>query len=140
MKKRILFAGLVPILFAGLILLLGGCSNEPSFEGRPIHYWKQQLKSKDYMTRYRACTAMFFVGSPWADDTVPDLIGLLRDGEFIVRHEAVIALGKLTPEVAKPAVPELVKLLKDTNHGVREDAARVLKHIDPDEAAKAGIY
>jgi HEAT repeat protein len=127
------------VLVAGITLMLLGCGSEPTFEGRPVRYWKQQLKSNDYMARHRACTMLYTAGSPHADEAVPDLITCLHDPEFLVRIEAAKALGRLDPAVSRLAVPDLIQQLQDPHPGVRLTATEVLQKLDPAAAAQAGV-
>ena len=111
------------------ILLLAGCTPEPSFHGRPFSQWRQDLKSKEVSDRWRAVDVMFEFG-PAAKHAIPELIDCLHDKEFRVRIIAAQVLGNLGSE-AKEAVPDLVQLLKDENPKVRSAAAEALDRIEP---------
>jgi HEAT repeat protein len=110
------------------ILLLAGCTPEPSFHGRPFSQWRQDLKSKEVSDRWRAADVMFEFG-PAAKHAIPELIDCLHDEEFRVRIIAAQVLGNLGSE-AKEAVPDLVPLLKDENLKVRGAAEEALNRID----------
>jgi HEAT repeat protein len=115
------------IIIIGLVLV-GGCSSEPMYEGYPLHHWREQLKKNDYMARWRACGAFGRFG-PQGKDAIPDIIACLHDEHHLVRQEASNALARMGPD-AKPAVPDLVALLKDPITQVRQAASAALEHID----------
>jgi HEAT repeat protein len=117
-------------LVLGLLLSVAGCQQQPTFEGRPLGHWVEQLKSRDYMTRMRAAHALMYLG-PGAKKAIPDLITLLDDPEHLVRWSAATTLGGFGPD-SRDAVPLLERLAeKDPNHAVREAAGQALKQIRP---------
>lgn len=120
-----------------LLFLAGGCTPEVFYDGRPLEYWKRELKSKDAPARWRAASVFADIGTK-AKMARPELIDCLRDNQFRVVELAAAALGNLGPD-AKEAVPELLQCLKHPVPRVRDAAEAALKKIDPDAAAQAGI-
>jgi HEAT repeat protein len=114
------------------ILLVAGCTPEPSFHGRPFSQWRQDLRSKEVSDRWRAVAVMYEFG-PAARHAIPELIDCLHDKEFRVRVIAAQVLGNLGPE-AREAVADLAQLLKDENLKVRGAAEEALSRIDPQTA------
>ena len=125
------------LCFLLLIFLPAGCTADPVYNGKPLYYWKQELKSRDATARWRA-TATFATVGEKARIAIPELTSCLEDDEYRVSFEAAIALGNVGPE-AREAVPELIKQLKHPERKVRDAAAQALKKIDPEAAAKAGV-
>ena len=112
---------------ATILLLLCGCTPEPVYNGRPLSYWKQQLKSNEMIARYRAAGVLREVG-PKARIAVPELIDCLHDEEVHVVVVSAHALGSIGPD-AREAIPDLEKLMNDRNPDVREAVEHALKKI-----------
>jgi HEAT repeat protein len=113
---------------AGLLLLASGCTPEPLYEGRPLRYWKQELKSNSPTARYRAASSLADVG-PKAKVAIPELIDCLHDDEFRIVFAAAKALGNIGPD-AKEAVPALTELRNHKIRNVRDVAEQALEKID----------
>jgi HEAT repeat protein len=112
---------------ATVLLLMCGCTPEPVYNGRPLSYWKQELKSNEMIARYRAAGVLREVG-PKARIAIPELIDCLHDEEVHVVVASAHALGSIGPD-AREAIPELEKLTSDPNPDVREAAGYALKKI-----------
>lgn len=113
-------------VLVGLILLVGGgCGGErgKTFEGRPASYWREQLKSPNYMARVRAANAMSFLGEE-GKRSIPELIALLEDKSHEVRWSAANTLG-MFPTDAAAALPLLEKLEKQDTDPAARNAAEI---------------
>src|SRR5690349_8553342 len=78
------------------LLLLSGCTPEPSAEGRSMTVWLEELNSASPSMRAHAAGVMQFLG-PRAKVAIPRLAELLSDSEPLVRHAAALALGNFGP-------------------------------------------
>jgi HEAT repeat protein len=128
-------------LLIGLLVVLAGCEAEPSYDGRSMAVWQADLKSPDYMARWRALTVLtqLYAKQPEALRRVlPQITELLQDDETLVRKQAAMAVNALGPE-AKPALPLVLKLIRDRDPEVREWAGRAAKAIDEEAAFNAGV-
>jgi HEAT repeat protein len=137
---RKLFIKLVLVL-AGLgpVFILTGCGNgEPIYEGRPLAFWRQELRHKDFMARTHAAAVLTVIGAN-GKEAIPDLMECLKDEQYLVCVKAANALAHMGPE-AKVAVPALIDLYKRfPNDAVRSAVADALKQLDPEAAEAAGI-
>ena len=125
------------IIRVGMVvgLLLAGCREKEHqrpaplvYEGKPLDYWMEQLKSPDADTRVTACSALRLMpGKPVA--AVPALIEALKDKVPLVRSTAIAALAHVGPQ-AKDAVPALTALLDDEEWSVRDVAKTALAIIE----------
>src|SRR5579871_6679404 len=128
--------GLIPVL----ILLTDVCfpyfaaegKDEPTYEGKPLHVWLEEIKHNDPKVREKAAKAMGEMG-PQAEAAVPALLAALEDSEPPVRSAAIQALGA----IGRPAVAPLIDLLKHKEIPVRGNAALALGRIGP--RAKAAV-
>lgn len=107
---------------------LGWLGNEAAVPGL-----NRALGDQDASVRREAAEALGKIVSrhPIADQTLPELVRLLKDEVAEVRYAAVWALGH-SGDVA--VVPELAKLLKDPERDVRRVVARSLGWLE-DKAA-----
>jgi HEAT repeat protein len=115
-----------------ILLVTCGCTPEPVYNGRPLSYWKHELKSKEMIARHRAAGVLREAG-PNARIAIPELIDCLHDEEFRVAVASAGALGNIGPD-AREAIPELEKLVSDPNPYVREAAEYALKKIKAETA------
>jgi HEAT repeat protein len=110
---------------------------EASFDGKPVSYWIEALKSPDAKTRVAAASAIAKIGPP-AKSAVPALIDALKDDEKLVRTESIAALGKIGPAAAD-AVPMLIKLADDNDWATQSLASAAIAAIQgkppPDKGA-----
>jgi HEAT repeat protein len=122
-------------------VLLVGCEVERSHEGRSISAWQGDLKSPDYMVRWRALIVLTRIHDKDPEvlrQMLPDIIGLLQDDQYLVRRQAAMAVVKLGPD-AKAALPQVLKLLRDPDPETRDWAGKAAKAIDEQAAAEAGV-
>ena len=116
-----------------LWLLVASCDRfkspkkEPSYEGKPVGYWIEQLKSKDPHVRITAASA-FRLMVPHPKAAVPALIAALNDKERLVRTNAAAALGRMGPD-AKAAIPALRKMQKSKDWPEQQIAQSALGSI-----------
>jgi HEAT repeat protein len=120
------------VLIVGWAVLFAGCAPEPTFEGKRLSHWRQELNSPITGERWRAALALGAIGPP-AKGAVPEIAKLLQDPDQVVRYQAAQALGSFGPD-AKPAVPALREAVRRGDRRFREMARTVLLRIDPDEA------
>jgi HEAT repeat protein len=125
------------VFFLLLIFLSAGCTADPVYNGKPLYYWKQELRSRDSTARWRAASTFATVGAK-ARIAIPELTACLDDDDYHVLLSSAAALGNTGPE-ASEAVPELIKLLKHPERRVRAAVEQALKKIDPEAAARAGV-
>jgi HEAT repeat protein len=124
-----------------VLLVLAGCEVERSYDGRLVTAWQRDLKSPDYMARWRALTVLTQVEDKEPGTlrrVLPDVIGLLQDDQPLVRRQAAMAVIKIGPD-AQAALPEVLKLLRDPEPEVRDWAGRAAKAIDEHAAEEAGV-
>ena len=100
---------------------------EPSYEGKPVGYWIERLKSKDPNVRITAASA-FRLMHPHAKAAVPALIAALNDKERLVRTNAAAALWSMGPD-AKAAIPALRKMQKSKEWPEQQIAQSALGSI-----------
>jgi HEAT repeat protein len=91
-----------------LAMWTGGCSREPSSEGKPLSHWVQTLESGGSPEWFVAASAIAEIGPP-ASDALPALRKALQDRVFRCRAAEVYvvvagAQGNLAP---------VIKLLRD---------------------------
>jgi HEAT repeat protein len=108
---------------------------EPSYEGKSLHVWMEQLQAKEPEVRAEAVSALGVIG-PEAKEAVPQLIEALQDKDKPIRLEAIEALGRIGLE-AKSAKGPLHNALKDQSPKVCMAATLALARIDPEYAPKA---
>lgn len=94
----------------------------PTYQGKPISHWIQQLDHKDSDIRRMAVSALADIG-PEAAEAIPALVQLFRDKDEGVRREAVLALSKIGPN----AIPALIEAHRDSEDMVAAEAAKALK-------------
>jgi HEAT repeat protein len=114
-------------------LVLTGCSAERRFEGRPLSYWQERIKSPNKADRWRAAVALGEL--PPTTSSVRLLAEATKDPDSSVRYHAVRALVTLGPAAA-PAAEELRERLQDPTPQTRTLAERALRQID-NKAAEA---
>jgi predicted component of type VI protein secretion system len=100
---------------------------EPSYDGRPLSSWTEELSAPSPYTRHSAAYAIASMG-PKAAPAVPALIKGLEDSESTVRYACAIALREIGPD-AKEAVEPLKKLLDDRSEDVVSMARKAIKAI-----------
>lgn len=141
--------------------------NDPLLAGKPLSFWKADLKKPSAAARRSAAAAL---GEPKAKFAAPPLIEALKDQEADVRATAARSLGIIGPDKdsiaalttalrdpnptvvvaaadalmrfkteAKSAVPTLVELWKGKNNDIRGAAGAALNHIDREAAREAGV-
>lgn len=102
-------------------------SAEPSYDGRPLSSWVEDLSGASPYTRHSAAYAIASMG-PKGAPAVPDLIKALDDSESTVRYASALALREIGPD-AKAAVEPLRKLLDDRSEDVAAMARKAIKSI-----------
>jgi predicted component of type VI protein secretion system len=100
---------------------------EPSYDGRPLSAWVEDLAGASPYTRHSAAYAIASMG-PKAAPAVPALIKALGDSEPTVRYASAIALREIGPD-AKAAVEPLRALLDDRSEDVVSMARKAIKAI-----------
>jgi hypothetical protein len=100
---------------------------EPSYDGRPLSAWTEELSAPSPYTRHSAAYAIASMG-PKGAPAVPALIKGLEDSESSVRYACAIALREIGPD-AKEAVEPLKKLLDDRSEDVVSMARKAIKSI-----------
>src|SRR5260370_38008711 len=111
-----------------LALLLAGCRQEASFQGKSVTQWRAELKDRDPEVRYAAAAALGNIGAK-AGAAVPDLTEALKDPNDMVRARVVTTLWSLG-SAAKDTVPDLIAALQDKNAEVRLNAAGALGSLE----------
>jgi HEAT repeat protein len=102
--------------------VLGELRREPSYDGRHLSLWVEDLHSPDALKRAEVTED--------GKAAVPDLRAALKDEEPRVRFNAALALSKIGP-AAEAATMDLAEALEDEDALVRMDAAMALTHIGP---------
>lgn len=102
-------------------------SAEPSYDGRSLSSWVEDLSGLSPYTRSSAAYAIASMG-PKGAPAVPTLIKGLDDSESTVRYSCALALREIGPD-AKEAVEPLRKLLDDRSEDVAAMARKVIKQI-----------
>ena len=130
----------LPLL--GLLLLLAApaaaqkkakpAKGEPTYDGRPLSAWIEDLSALAPYTRHSAAYAIAEMGEKGAP-AVPALIQNLSSEEATVRYSSTLALGDIGP-AAKDAVEPLRKLLDDRNEDVAAMARKSLRKITGEAA------
>jgi HEAT repeat protein len=121
--------------FLLLVLLAGGCANQPKTASGDVPELIQQLESGDDSLRARAAEVLGDKG-PEAKAALPALTLALRDEYELVREHAAETLGQIGPD-AQAAVPALRLAAQDGVPQVREAALEALRRIDT-RPAKGG--
>ena len=102
-------------------------SAEPSYDGRPLSSWTEELSAPSPYTRHSAAYAIASMG-PKGAPAVPALIKALEDSEATVRYASALALREIGPDT-KGAVEPLRKLLDDRSEDVVSMARKAIKAI-----------
>jgi HEAT repeat protein len=127
------------IYLAAAALLLAApaaAQQEPSFQGRPLRAWIEDLKAPAPETRNAAAYAISSMG-PSAKAAVPALIQALNDDEASVRFPVCVALREIGP-AASAAVPKLQEVKEnDRSDDVAFMAKKALKAIQGPTATAA---
>jgi HEAT repeat protein len=127
------------IYLATAALLLAApaaAQQQPSFQGRPLRAWVEDLKAPAPETRSAAAYAISSMG-PKAKAAVPALIQALDDEEPAVRFPVCVALREIGP-AASAAVPKLQDVKEnDRNDDVAFMAKKALQAIQGPTATAA---
>ena len=104
-------------------------AKEPSFDGRSLSSWVEDLQGAAPYTRSKAAYAIGGMG-PSAKAAVPALIKVLNDQDAppTVRFPVCVALREIGPE-AKEAVPALTTAMDDRNDDVAAMARKAIRAI-----------
>jgi hypothetical protein len=103
-------------------------AGEPSYDGRPLSSWVEDLSGLSPYTRHSAAYAIASMG-PKGAPAVPALIKALDDSEATVRYASALALREIGPD-AKAAVEPLRKLVDgDRSEDVVAMARKAIKQI-----------
>jgi len=106
----------VLLFFGGWFLGLAGCGREPSYQGKPLTYWKAELRSGDVQRRQQAMDALSEIGRPG----VPALVDLLEDKDRQIRKKVV----KTLVEMQVGATMEISEWAQGN-----DDARQILKEL-----------
>src|SRR5882724_1745783 len=110
-------------------MMTGPEQDEPSFDGKPLREWVQELQGADAKARSRAAFALGRMAHPAVG---PHLINALKDEEPFVRWTAAFSLSVIGAG-AEAAVPALIGALGDPEDYVREQAYGAMVSIDPEK-------
>src|SRR5262249_22289111 len=94
---------------------------EPTYEGRRLSQWIEELDNPSTTARMRAAHAIGEIG-PEGRKAVPALTRLLDDKAHLVRWAAAGSLGRFRT-ASRDALPRLEKLAKDDPEPSVRDAA-----------------
>jgi len=114
-----------------------GLAGEPSYKGKTVDQWIEELKKETAQNRvipFGATSALEKMG-PAAEAAIPALIEALENEKITTseRGDAAFALGG----IGKAAVPSLIETLKRGDKIARAWAAYALNRIGPD--AKSAV-
>ena len=148
-REKILGFGLL-VLIIGTVVVLGWWSREPSYRGRTLTSWLQQIYDTPLSETERLSEAQAAVRAIGAEKALPFLVRLTEAQDGPIRSWVIKKNEKWKIRVLKmreerhtqqlgirgfevlgtncaPAVPELTRLLEDTNRAFT--AVRCLDHI-----------
>lgn len=106
---------------------------EPSWNGKYLSYYRQQLKDPSSIQRGLAAEAIGNMGST-AAGAVPDLTALLDSKEASDRVAGALALAKIG-EASKPALPQLQKMAASQDQYEKKVGQLAIEAIDPPASA-----
>jgi HEAT repeat protein len=127
----VLAIGVVCLIPATRLTILGHLRDEPFHRGKPVSLWVHQLGSRDSVKRVEAATALGEMGSR-AKAAVPGLSAALEDEHPDVRREAAFALGAIGPD-ASAAIPILIETTaKEPQDSVLMEYTEILLALGPE--------
>jgi len=112
-------------------------SKEPSFTGKVLSAWVEDLKNEDPQIRQKALTALAMIG-PLAKPAKPVLEQLLKDEDPTIRLKSAVTLWKVDRH-SPAVVPALCGFLKDMDGKIRVQALQSLGQMGPDAGEAAPL-
>ena len=117
------------ILFALLLLTLGGCKKNTGNELTPLATLEEEMQSPDADVRCVAVRQLKWL-APKGTEAIPLLIKALADKDGAVRYEAAEGIDQFGSAAAQ-AVPALIAALGDHEPEVKVAAAHALGTMGP---------